>query len=131
MTSLENRFDNVYNMCKKDALFPNSNNVFFSSLSRLYGKLLLFKIRPRYDTVSDFYDHGIESMDTKDLLVQAQHFMKRQHVAEAIKCMVQLQGLPRVLADDWIKEAQLYLEVHQASHAINHYALLQGLSQIL
>lgn len=129
--SLKKRFDNVFTECKKNALFPHSSNIVLSSLSNLYGKLLLFTVKPQYDNAEDFYKHGIDGMDTKDLLVQAKYFMDRQLVTEAVRCMIQLKGLPRHLAQDWISQARLFLEVHQASHTIIHYALSEGLNQIL
>ncbi|XP_067945747.1 MICOS complex subunit Mic60-like [Watersipora subatra] len=131
LASLEKRFNRVLKECKRDALFPNSTHFFLSYLSRLYSRLLLFDVKPRHETVEEFYEGGVEGMDTKDLLIQAQHFMKMGHIAEATKCMVQLQGLPRQFAHDWINEALLCLEVQQAAEALLNYAFSLSFNQVL
>lgn len=93
--------------------------------------MTFFSVKPKYNSASEFNKLGnISEMDTKDLLVQAHYFMDQHCVAEAVKCMIQLQGLPRRLAHDWIEEARLYLEVKQVSDALQSYATAKTLSHI-
>ena len=122
-SSLERRFDHVYDECKKAAIFPQSSNIVTSTLSNILSKLSIYSVKPVYKTEYELEHCGTDGMDAKELLIQAQYFMKRQNLPAALKCMVQLDGVPRCLSQNWIEEARLYLEVKQASEVLYAYAM--------
>jgi len=130
-SSLEKRFEIVFNECRKSAFLPDSSNIFSAWLSRAYGSMTHFGEKPKYTTSSEFYQSGTEGMSTKDLLIQARYFIDRRSMIEAVRCMLQLKGVPRTLAQDWINEARQYLEVEQTCQAIYAYAMALAMGQIL
>lgn len=130
VSTLERRFENVFEECKKAALCPNSSGLFTSIYSNLYSKVMVYSTPPRYSEESQLDRCGTKGMDAKELLIQAHYFVERRCLAAALKCMNQLEGVPRCLAQDWIDETRLFLEVQQATEALYSYAMSKGLGQI-
>lgn len=128
-SSLEQRFQSVVGECKKVALYPNNTNLVAQTLSSVYSRLLRYSVKPRFLSEEDFV--STDGMDTKDLLIQAQYFMGKHCLTAAVKCMNQLEGLPRTLASDWIEEARLLLEVRQAASAVHSYAMSKALGYVV
>jgi len=122
-SSLERRFDHVVDECKKAAIFPKSSNIVTSTFSSLLSKMAIYSVKPVYTTEYELEQCGVDGMDAKELLIQAQYFMKRQSLPAALKCMIQLDGVPHCLAQNWIEEARLYLEVKQVSEVLYAYAM--------
>lgn len=85
--------------------------------------MAIYSVKPVYTTEYELEQCGVDGMDAKELLIQAQYFMKRQSLPAALKCMIQLDGVPHCLAQNWIEEARLYLEVKQVSEVLYAYAM--------
>lgn len=54
--------------------------------------------------------------------------MERGNLVQAVKYMNLLQGAPRKIAKDWLKEARLLLETQQATNTLMAHAASSGLS---
>ncbi|KAF6021503.1 IMMT [Bugula neritina] len=91
ISSLEKRFDRVYAECRK----------------ALDGWLTYFFTdpKPRYLNAAEF--ESAEGMSQTDLVVQAKYFMDKKCMAEAVRCLIQLDGTARSLAQDWIEKLDL------------------------
>jgi len=114
MTTLEKRFDKVFKETYKA----------LGMASYYLGVLPPAKYQRECD-----FEHA-DGMSSKELLVQAKHFVDRQCISGAVRCLVQLEGLPRTLAQDWIEEARLVLECRQAAEALYSYANSKGMGTI-
>jgi len=114
ISSLEKRFDRVYAECRK----------------ALDGWLTYFFTdpKPRYLNAAEF--ESAEGMSQTDLVVQAKYFMDKKCMAEAVRCLIQLDGTARSLAQDWIEEARLVLEVRQAAEVLLAFASSKGMGTI-
>lgn len=53
--------------------------------------------------------------------------MDRGDIAQTLKYMNLLQGGPRAIAKDWIREAQIMLETQQAANVLLTHASASGL----
>lgn len=54
--------------------------------------------------------------------------MERGDLTQTLKYMNLLQGAPRKIAADWLKEARLLLETQQATNILMAHAATSGLS---
>lgn len=126
MSSLQKRFENVYKQCKKASFYPELENVLWRPVSWL--RYYFHAPKVKYATTCEFDD--VEDMTPQELLDQANYFMRKNCLAEAVKCLVQLSGSPRSLAQDWIEEARLVLEVRQAAEVLLSYAQSKGMGTI-
>lgn len=83
-----------------------------------------------FDTVKAKSDDDVidlEKMDTFSLLAHADYCIEQGNLEQAVKYVNQLQGMPRVVAEDWLKDARLLLETLQVAQAISSYASASGL----
>jgi len=128
--SIEKRFESVYEKCKSLALNPCSDGIFKSALSKVYSKVFIWSLPPKYNTVGEFMEHGTAGMNDSELLVQAHHFIHQKCLEPAVLCMLELCGMPRTLAEGWLEEARLLLEVRQASLTLTSYAQTRLLGSI-
>lgn len=127
MSSLEQRFRNVYKQCVKAAAFPVDGNIITSGLAWIKYQFSSTP-KPKHSIPCEF-ENALD-MNSAELLEQAKYFMDKKCVAEAVRCMVQLDGKARLLAQDWIEEARLILEVRQASEVLLSYANSKGMGTI-
>lgn len=128
VSSLEKRFDQVYKQCSRVAFYPETENLFWRFMSRIRYLFHASTNKVKYPEACDF--ENPEDMAPIDLLSQAKYFMDKKCLAEAVRCLVQLSGSPRSLAQDWIEEARLVLEVRQAAEVLLAYAQSKGMGTI-
>lgn len=102
-------------------------NILPQFVSNIYSKLA-YDNAPKYTKEADF--KSTEGMTSRDLLVQAKYFMDKHCLEAAVKCMVQLEGVPRTLAQDWLEEARLLLECRQAAEVLYSYALTKSMGLV-
>ena len=69
------------------------------------------------------------NMATSTLLRQAKIHLDHGNLETAVKLMGQLNGEARRVADDWLREAVLYLEIRQAIMAVSQYIAAASVSQ--
>lgn len=55
------------------------------------------------------------------------YFLDRGDLTQAVKYLNLLQGAPRKVANDWLKEARLLLETQQAANTLMAHAAASGL----
>lgn len=55
------------------------------------------------------------------------YWMDRGNLTQTLRYMNLLQGAPRKVASDWLKECRLYLETQQAINTLMSHAATTGL----
>ncbi|XP_075232277.1 inner membrane mitochondrial protein mitofilin isoform X2 [Lycorma delicatula] len=80
---------------------------------------------PAYELANEPFDPS--SLSTFDILQRARFWMDRGDIAQTLKYMNLLQGGPRAVAKDWIREAQIMLETQQAANVLLTHASASGL----
>lgn len=128
-SSLERRFNDVYERCRRVAYYPDTDSLLWRTISRVRYAFHLNSGYVKYSTPADF--ESAEGMSAIELLDQAKYYMDRKCVEGAVKCLVQLSGSPGALATDWVNEARLVLEVKQAANALLSYARHEAVGFIL
>lgn len=99
---LMDRFRRVSEEVRKAALLPDSAGVAGHAASWVLSKVL-------------FRKQGLaQGDDVESILTRTETFLEEGNVDSAAREMNQLRGWARRLAQDWLKEARLLLEVQQA-----------------
>lgn len=127
--ALRERFVKVERLARRCALVPAENATLPVYLLSFVQSV--FVLRPsNVLTAAELNDEPVDvaGFDTYDILNRAQHFMERGDLVQTLKYMNLLQGQPRVIAADWLKEARLLLETQQATNILMAHAASSGLS---
>lgn len=119
-SSIEKRFDNVFIKCGK------SEGIGSKISSTISG--FIKAPEAKFKEASEF--QSSDGMSNEELLIQAKYFIQRNCLSEAVRCMVQLKDTQRILAQGWIEEARLVLEVRQAVDALRTYSTARGIGTL-
>lgn len=125
--SLKERFSKVRRICRRVAMIDESGGTLFKYLISYMQSFFVF------DSVfakspSDKVDP--EQLETFTILAHASHYLEKGDLEQALRFMNQLEGEPRRVAEDWIREARLLLETRQAADALMSFASASGLGTI-
>uniref|UniRef100_A0A1B0BMJ6 MICOS complex subunit MIC60 n=1 Tax=Glossina palpalis gambiensis TaxID=67801 RepID=A0A1B0BMJ6_9MUSC len=126
--ALRERFLNVERIARKVALIPEQG----ASLPKYFLSYLqsLFILKPS-DPISKAelqnakFDYS--KLDVYEILNRARYFIDHGDLMMALKYMNLLQGAPRKIASDWLKETRLLLETQQAANTLMAHAAASGL----
>ncbi|TMW53440.1 hypothetical protein DOY81_001438 [Sarcophaga bullata] len=126
--ALRERFLNVERVARKLALIPEGG----ASLPRYFLSYLqsIFILKPDDPISQDELQNktfDYSKLDTYDILNRARYFVDRGDLMMALKYMNLLQGGPRKVASDWLKETRLLLETQQAANTLMAHAAASGL----
>ncbi|XP_055922362.1 MICOS complex subunit Mic60 [Eupeodes corollae] len=125
--ALRERFINVEKVARRVALVPKEGaSLPIYILSYLQSLFILRPDEPvskkeMENELSDF-----SKMDTYDILNKARYFVDGGNLMQALKYMNLLQGAPRKVASDWLKETRLLLETQQAANTLMAHAAASG-----
>ncbi|XP_030369709.1 MICOS complex subunit Mic60 isoform X2 [Scaptodrosophila lebanonensis] len=126
--ALRERFVNVERIARRLALVPEdgaSLPIYF--LSYLQS---LFILRPDNPISKDELENkpfDFSKLDTYDILNRARYHVERSDFLQALKYLNLLEGAPRKIAGEWMKEARLMLETQQAANTLMAHAAASGL----
>ena len=122
---LKERFRKVKRICRRVALVPESGGGIGTYVLSFIQSLL---------TISAWTSTAVgrvtpsNKMDTFDLLNQADVQLSRSNLEGAVQAANCLQGEPRRVAQDWLRNARLYLETRQAVELISQYIAATSIS---
>ena len=122
---LQQRFKNVKQICKQVALVPATGGGLGTYALSYMHSLLTFDLWKHADSRKDPVD-----MDTSELLQVADVFLQQGNMEGAIRLLNRLQGEPKRVARDWLRDAQLHLETKQAVGLVQNYLASVSLSII-
>ncbi|XP_017873284.1 PREDICTED: MICOS complex subunit Mic60 isoform X1 [Drosophila arizonae] len=126
--ALRERFLNVERIARRLAMVPeNGGSIPIYFLSFLQS---LFILRPDNPVSSDELENkpfDYSKLDTYDILNRARYHVDRGDFLQALKYLNLLQGAPREVANDWMKETRLMLETQQAANTLMAHAAASGL----
>ncbi|XP_055699547.1 MICOS complex subunit Mic60 isoform X2 [Phlebotomus papatasi] len=126
--ALRERFLKVDRLARRLALVPEGGaRLPMYILSYLQSIFILTPDNPiskeeLKDEIVDF-----SKLDTYDILNRARYWMDRGNLTQTLRYMNLLQGAPRKVASDWLKECRLYLETQQAINTLMSHAATTGL----
>lgn len=124
---LRQRFSKVKKICKQVALVPEAGGGLGTYALSYLNSFLAIDVWKRGSTV----DHKDPvDMDTFELLQRADHLLQKGNMERAISFINYLQGEPKQVARDWLRDAQLHLETKLAIQLIQKYMAATSLSII-
>uniref|UniRef100_A0A069DW02 MICOS complex subunit MIC60 n=1 Tax=Panstrongylus megistus TaxID=65343 RepID=A0A069DW02_9HEMI len=127
--ALKERFLNVERVAKRVALLPEGGaSLPLMLLSYLQSLFIITPANPipAYELANEPFEPG--KFNTFDILQRARYWMDRGDFFQALRYMNLLEGAPRVVASEWMREARIYLETLQAARALMAHASAAGLS---
>uniref|UniRef100_A0A1B6EGU1 MICOS complex subunit MIC60 n=1 Tax=Clastoptera arizonana TaxID=38151 RepID=A0A1B6EGU1_9HEMI len=93
---------------------------------------LMFRNVDRISSSEAMYEPvDISKLSTHDILHRSRLCVNSGNLLQALKYMQLLEGAPREVAEDWIKEVIIFLETSQATEALLAHALGKSFSQSL
>ena len=119
-TGLKTRFCKVKKICRRVALVPEDGGLGAYALSFVHS-MLTFDVGHVGGAAEP-----PESMTTIDLLRLAEVALEDDDLEGAARYVNQLQGEARRVAQDWLKDARLYLETIQAADLVAAYLSRSG-----
>ena len=116
-SALVRRFRRVRKICRRVALVGEEGGGLGMYLLSFIQSLLTFDM---------IYDKMVTEQDTKamntfKLLSCANMYLDKGDLETAVRLVNQLSGEPRRVAQDWVKDACLYLETKQAVLVVSEY----------
>ena len=124
---LTERFQKVRKVCWRVAMVDEAGGTLYNYFLSYIQCLFVFRsTKPFAET--DKID--VSKLTTFSILDNAQHHLEHGNLETALRFMNQLQGEPRNVAADWIKEARLLLETQLAAESLVAHASSQGLGSL-
>ncbi|XP_067656913.1 MICOS complex subunit MIC60-1-like [Haliotis asinina] len=125
--SLKERFPKVKWMCKRVAMIDETGGTLFKYfLSYIQSFFIFDSVYAK--SLDDEID--LDKFDTFAILAHAEYWLEKGDIEQAIRFLNQLQGAPKRVASDWIKEAKLMSETRQAAYALMAFASASGLGTL-
>ncbi|XP_048249349.1 MICOS complex subunit MIC60-1-like [Haliotis rufescens] len=125
--SLKERFPKVKRICKRVAMVDETGGTLFKYfLSYIQSFFIFDSVYAK--SLDDEID--LDKFDTFAILAHAEFWLEKGDMDQAIRFLNQLQGAPRRVASDWIKEAKLMAETRQAAYALMAFASASGLGTL-
>ncbi|XP_021356009.1 MICOS complex subunit Mic60-like isoform X1 [Mizuhopecten yessoensis] len=125
--NLNARFRDVSRKCRRVALVNESRSSLFTFFLSYVQSFFVFSnvnLKMEETTVDP------KDLDTFSIVDHAQFWLKQGNLELAVRFMNQLEGLPRALASDWIREGKLLMETKQAAQSITTFASATGLGAL-
>ena len=124
-TGLKTRFGHVRKMCHRVALVPEEGGGLGTYLLSFIQSLLTIDM-----IHSRMVDSHSGELDPFVILCKADTFLQRGDLEMAVRWMNQLEGEPKRVAQDWLKDACTYLETRQAVILISEYLAASALALV-
>lgn len=124
---LRARFKKVRRVCKRVSMIDETGGTLFKYFISYIQSFFIF------DSVyakSESDEVDLDKLDTFAILAHAQYWVDKGDLELALRFMNQLQGEPRRVAADWIRETTLMLETRQAAQTLTAFASASGLGTI-
>ena len=122
---LRQRFKKVKQVCKQVALIPETGGGLGTYALSYLHSMFTFDLWHHVNSKKNPVD-----MDTFELIQTADALLKQGNMEGAVRLINYLQGEPRRVAQDWLRDAQLYLETKQAISLVQNYMASISLSII-
>lgn len=120
---LRSRFKHVRKICQRVALVPEEGaGLGTYLLSFLQSLLTIDMVHVR------MADSQVFNTDTFELLREADASLQQGQLEMAVRLVNQLEGEPRRVAKDWLREARLYLMTRQAVTMVAEYVAASSIS---
>lgn len=114
-SSLRERFQKVYRICKRVALVPETGGGLGTYALSYLQSLLVFNIRGVKETAD------LDKLDSFELLSLAHSSIEKGDLERAVCYVSRLRNESQRVAQDWLIDARLYLETRQAINLIQTY----------
>ncbi|XP_022230366.2 MICOS complex subunit Mic60 [Drosophila obscura] len=126
--ALRERFLSVERVARRLALVPEEGaSLPIYVLSYLQSIFIMRADNPISTDELDNKPFDYSKLDTYDILNRARYYVDRSNFLLALKYLNLLQGAPRKVAGEWMKEVRLMLEMQQAANTLMSHAAASGL----
>ncbi|BFF91372.1 MICOS complex subunit Mic60 [Drosophila madeirensis] len=126
--ALRERFLNVERVARRLALVPEEGaSLPIYVMSYLQSIFIMRADNPISTDELDNKPFDYSKLDTYDILNRARYYVDRSNFLLALKYLNLLQGAPRKVAGEWMKEVRLMLEMQQAANTLMSHAAASGL----
>lgn len=122
--SLRERWDRIQRTCKRVALIDENGGSLFRYFVSYFQSILVFT-----DSVPPLEGEEIDvgSLDVFKLVAYTTYYVEKGDLEQALRYANLLQGMPKKVAGDWVKEARLLLETSQIAAVLSSQASASGL----
>ncbi len=114
-SSLRERFQKVYRICKRVALVPETGGGLGTYALSYLQSLLVFNVGGVKETTK------LDQLDSFELLSLAHSSIERGDLEQAVCYVSRLRNESQRVAQDWLEDARLYLETRQAIKLMQTY----------
>lgn len=125
---LQQRFRRVKQICKRVALVPEVGGGLGSYALSYLHSILAIDVWKHNSTA--MLQKDPVDMDTFELLQSADNLLQQGSFEGATQVLNCLQGEPKRVARDWLRDAQLHLETKQAISVVKNYLATISLSVV-
>ncbi|KAL1138065.1 hypothetical protein AAG570_009760 [Ranatra chinensis] len=125
---LKERFLRVEKVAHRVALLPEGgSSMLVMLLSYLQSVFIVNSPSPipAYELANEPFEPS--KFDTFDILQRARYWLDRGNMSQCLRYMNLLEGAPRAVASEWMREARIHLETKQAANALMAHASASGL----
>ncbi|XP_038070737.1 MICOS complex subunit MIC60-like [Patiria miniata] len=124
--ALRQRWEDVNRVCRRVSMVDESGSGLAKYLLSFLQSLLIFPQRTPSTPLPN-QEIDPDTLDTFRLLDFASYYIEQGDLEQAVRYINQLQGMPRKVVADWLREARLLLETSQAANVLSAHASASGL----
>ncbi|XP_071491565.1 MICOS complex subunit MIC60-like [Diadema antillarum] len=122
--SLRQRWDHTQRVCRRVAMMDAVGGNMFSYFLSYFQSMLVLN-DPLPPNPEETVDPA--TLDTFKLVAYTSYHLENSNLEQALRYANQLTGMPRSVAEDWLREARLLLETSQAASVLSSHASAAGL----
>lgn len=121
--ALIERFKQVDRMARRMSLIGSEGGSLWQYILSYSRSLLIIDSAKRI-TKEELADEPVDTSkwDTHDILARIRYYLSHRNLEMSLRYANQLQGQPRKIAADWIKDVRTHLEIRQAASLIQAQA---------
>ncbi|XP_037078576.1 MICOS complex subunit Mic60-like [Pollicipes pollicipes] len=128
--ALRERFCKVERLCKRVNMIDDEGGSLFKYALSYLQSLLVVDAFERLPGKEQRDESISPKLNTYEIIARARYCVDKDDLLQAVRYMSLLQGEPRLVASDWVRDTRLMLEARQAADALLAHAAATGLQAL-